>query len=118
LKRLYILPFDHRATFQSNMFGWKGTLTSAQSEAITAAKRLIYDGFKAALEAGVPKEKAGILVDEQFGSEILRDATRNGFSTAYTVEKSGQGFGNDVGYQNTASRTRTGTRHRGDISTR
>ena len=89
-KPLYILPFDHRATFQTKMFGWKGTLTSAQSEAITAAKRVIYDGFKAALEAGVPKEKAGILVDEQFGSEILRDAARNGFSTAYTVEKSGQ----------------------------
>ena len=81
---LYILPFDHRATFQTKMFGWKGTLTSAQSEAITADKRVIYDGFKAALEAGVPKEKAGILVDEQFGSEILRDAARNGFSTAYT----------------------------------
>ena len=89
-KPLYILPFDRRATFQSKMFGWNGTLTSAQSEAITAAKRVISDGFKAALEAGVPKEKAGILVDEQFGSEILRDATRNGFSTAYTVEKSGQ----------------------------
>ncbi len=21
---LYILPFDHRGTFQSKMFGWKG----------------------------------------------------------------------------------------------
>jgi len=38
----------------------------------------------------VPREKAGILVDEQFGSEILRVAAREGFSTAYTVEKSGQ----------------------------
>jgi 5-dehydro-2-deoxygluconokinase len=89
-KPLYILPFDHRATFQTKMFGWKGTLTPAQSGEITAAKRVIYDGFKAALAAGVPQEKAGILVDEQFGSEILRDAARNGFSTAYTVEKSGQ----------------------------
>ena len=26
-KPLYILPFDHRATFQTKMFGWKGTLT-------------------------------------------------------------------------------------------
>jgi myo-inositol catabolism protein IolC len=89
-KPLYILPFDHRATFQTKMFGWKGPLTPAQSEEITAAKRVIYDGFKTALAAGVPREKAGILVDEQFGSEILRDAAREGFSTAYTVEKSGQ----------------------------
>ena len=87
---LYILPFDHRATFQNKMFGWKGVLTPAQSEEITAAKQVIYDGFKAALAAGVPKEKAGILVDEQFGSDILRDAARNGYSIAYTVEKSGQ----------------------------
>src|SRR5215467_4605237 len=89
-KPLYVLPFDHRATFQTKMFGWKGTLTPAQSEEITVVKRVIYDGFKAALAAGVPKEKAGILVDEQFGSDILRDAARNGFSIAYTVEKSGQ----------------------------
>jgi len=89
-KPLYILPFDHRATFQSKMFGWKGTLTPAQNEEIIAAKRVIYDGFKAALAAGVPKDKAGILVDEQFGSDILRDAARNGFSIACTVEKSGQ----------------------------
>ena len=78
-KPLYVLPFDHRATFQTKMFAWKGTLTPAQSQEITAAKRVIYDGFKAALAAGVPKEKAGILVDEQFGSDILRDAARNGF---------------------------------------
>lgn len=51
---------------------------------------MIYDGFKASLAAGVPKEKAGILVDEPFGSDILRDAARNGYSIAYTVEKSGQ----------------------------
>jgi len=89
-KPLYVLPFDHRATFQTKMFGWKGTLTPAQSKEIIAAKRVIYDGFKAAVAAGVPKEKAGILVDEQFGSDILRDAAKNGFSTAYTVEKSGQ----------------------------
>jgi myo-inositol catabolism protein IolC len=72
------------------MFGWKDTLTSEQSKKITDAKRVIYDGFKAALAAGVPKEKAGILVDEQFGSDILRDAAKAGFAIAYTVEKSGQ----------------------------
>jgi myo-inositol catabolism protein IolC len=89
-KPLYVLPFDHRATFQTKMFGWKGTLTSAQTEEITSAKRVIYDGFKAALAAGVAEEKAGILVDEQFGSGILRDAAKAGFTIAYTVEKSGQ----------------------------
>jgi myo-inositol catabolism protein IolC len=89
-KPLYILPFDHRGSFQTKMFGWKGTLTPEQTAEIAAAKQVIYDGFKAALAAGVAKEKAGILVDEQFGAAILRDAAKNGYSTACPAEKSGQ----------------------------
>jgi len=87
---LYILPFDHRGTFQEKMFGWEGSLTPEQTAAIAAAKQVIYDGFKAALAAGVPREKAGILVDEQFGAAILRAATAEGYFTACPAEKSGQ----------------------------
>jgi 5-dehydro-2-deoxygluconokinase len=87
---LYILPFDHRGSFQTKMFGWKGTLTAAQTADIAAAKQVIYEGFKAGIAAGVPKDKAGILVDEQFGAAILQDARKNGFATACPAEKSGQ----------------------------
>jgi myo-inositol catabolism protein IolC len=86
----YIQPFDHRGSFQNKMFGWKGTLSEAQTAEIAAAKRVIYDGFKAAIAGGVPKEKAGILVDEQFGAAILRDAKADGFTTCAPAEKSGQ----------------------------
>ena len=51
---------------------------------------MIFDGFKAAVAAGVPKEKAGILVDEQFGAAILRQAAAEGFTIACPAEKSGQ----------------------------
>src|SRR5580693_7075854 len=99
---LYILPFDHRGSFQTKMFGWKGTLTPDQTADIAAAKQVIYDGFKAALAAGVPVEKGGILVDEQFGNAILRDAVRHGYSTSLPAEKSGQDefdfeYGEDFG---------------------
>ena len=87
---LYILPFDHRGSFQTKMFGWKGALDAAQTAEIAAAKRVIYDGFQSALAAGVPKAKAGILVDEQFGAAILRDAAAKGFTFAAPAEKSGQ----------------------------
>lgn len=87
---LYILPFDHRGSFQAKMFGWAGKLTSAQTAEIAASKLVIYDGFRAALEAGVAQRKAGILVDEQFGSAILRDAGVHGYTTACSAEKSGQ----------------------------
>jgi myo-inositol catabolism protein IolC len=89
-KPLYILPFDHRGSFQTKMFGWKGALTAEQTAEIAAAKQVIYDGFKAAIQDGVPDEKAGILVDEQFGSAILRDAAKHHYTTACCVEKSGQ----------------------------
>jgi myo-inositol catabolism protein IolC len=87
---LYVLPFDHRGSFETGMFGWKGALTPEQTAQIAAAKQVIYDGFKAAVTAGVPKEKAGILVDEQFGAAILHDAAASGHMIACPAEKSGQ----------------------------
>ena len=87
---LYVLPFDHRGSFETKMFGWHGDLTAEQTAEIAASKQVIYEGFKAAVAGGVPKEKAAILVDEQFGAAILRDATANGFTTACPAEKSGQ----------------------------
>jgi len=89
-KPLYILPFDHRGSFQKKMFGWDGTLSTQQTAEIAAAKRVIYDAFVAAVDAGVPKDKAGILIDEQFGAAILRDAATDGYATCCPTEKSGQ----------------------------
>jgi 5-dehydro-2-deoxygluconokinase len=89
-KPLYILPFDHRGSFQTKMFGWKGALTPEQTVQIAATKQVIYDAFGAALESGVRSDKAGILVDEQFGAAILSNAAAHGYTTACPAEKSGQ----------------------------
>jgi 5-dehydro-2-deoxygluconokinase len=89
-KPLYVLPFDHPATFSKNMFGWQGPLSTEETAQITALKEVIFDAFKAAVAGGVREQRAGILVDEQFGAGILRDAHRQGIIFAYTVEKSGQ----------------------------
>jgi myo-inositol catabolism protein IolC len=87
---LYVLPFDHRATFSKTMFGWEGPLAPNQTAQIAAFKDVIYDAFKAAVAGGVPKARAGILVDDLFGAHILRDAQTNGFITACPAEKSGR----------------------------
>jgi 5-dehydro-2-deoxygluconokinase len=89
-KPLYILPFDHRGSFQTKMFGWKGSLNAEQTAEIAATKQVIYDGFRAVVAAGLSKDKAGILVDEQFGAAILRDAAKRGCITSCPAEKSGQ----------------------------
>lgn len=84
---LYILPFDHRGSFEHGLFGLEPPLSAEQTEQIKAAKQVVYEGF---LQAEVPLDRGGILVDEQFGAEILRDAQRRGILTACPVEKSGQ----------------------------
>jgi myo-inositol catabolism protein IolC len=89
-KRLYLLPFDHRETFARKLFGWDGPLSADQTRDITSVKHLIYDGFLSAVGSGVPKEHAAILVDEQFGRAILKDAADKGYMTACPVERSGQ----------------------------
>jgi myo-inositol catabolism protein IolC len=97
---LYILPFDHRGSFQTKLFGWPGALDAAQTAEIAAAKQIIYEAFQSAVAGGVPKANAAILVDEQFGAAILKDAAAKGFAIACPAEKSGQDefdfqYGND-----------------------
>lgn len=86
---LYLLPFDHRGSYISGMFHLKPPLTAAEHDRVARSKRLIYDGFREALAGPVPVGAAGILVDEEFGADILRDAAASGYVTAISVEKSG-----------------------------
>lgn len=90
-KDLFILPFDHRGSFQAKLFGIKDREpTPEETKLIASYKKIIYDAFKKALADGVPADKAGILVDEQFGTEIAQDAMQNGYSLSMPAEKSGQ----------------------------
>jgi len=87
---IYLLAFDHRGSFQSKLLGITGTPTPEDEARIREAKTIIFDGFRDALEAGTPREGAGILVDEQFGAEIAHAARELGVVLAMPVEKSGQ----------------------------
>ena len=86
---LYLLPFDHRQSYVSDMFHFKPPLDATQRDQVIDSKQLIYEGFRQALTDGMPFDAAGILVDEQFGAAILRDARRRGCVTALSVERSG-----------------------------
>jgi len=87
---LYILPFDHRHSYGSEVFGFHEPLQPDQIATISASKRLIYEGFRHAVEGGLRRDRAGILVDEEFGAEVLREAVTSGVIVALPVEKSGQ----------------------------
>jgi myo-inositol catabolism protein IolC len=101
-KPLYILAFDHRGSFQKKFFGVAGEPNDEETARISDAKKVIYEGAKRAVDEGVPRESAGVLVDEQFGADIARDAKASGLLLAMPVEKSGQDefdfqYGEDFG---------------------
>jgi myo-inositol catabolism protein IolC len=100
--KLFILAFDHRGSFQKKMFGIEGEPNEEQTQTISDAKHLIFEGMLAAAEKGLDEEASGVLVDEQFGGEIPSQARENGFKLAMPVEKSGQNefdfqYGDDFG---------------------
>src|SRR4051812_8160707 len=100
--KLFILAFDHRGSFQKKMFGIEGDPSEEQTQTITDAKHLIFEGMLAAAEKGLDEEASGVLVDEQFGGAVPQQAKEHGFKLAMPVEKSGQNefdfqYGDDFG---------------------
>ena len=64
--------------------------TPEEKKQIEDYKKIIFEGFKLSIKKSVPKQIAGLLVDEEFGSGVLREAKKDGLSFAMPVEKSGQ----------------------------
>jgi myo-inositol catabolism protein IolC len=100
--KLYILAFDHRGSFQKKMFGIEGDPTPEETATIADAKQLIFEGVLEAVGRGAEPGATGVLVDEQFGSDIPRRAREHGLTLAMPVEKSGQNefdfdYGEDFG---------------------
>ena len=88
--KLFILAFDHRGSFQKKWFGIAGEPSPEETEKITDAKHLIFEGLLQAAEQGADPSVTGALVDEQFGGDVPSDAKQRGFKLAMPVEKSGQ----------------------------
>jgi myo-inositol catabolism protein IolC len=75
---LFILAMDHRASFGKTLFGVKDDEPSpAQVAAMRSAKRMIFEGLRAALPA-VTHGRAGVLVDERYGQDVIDAVKRNG----------------------------------------
>jgi myo-inositol catabolism protein IolC len=100
--KLYILAFDHRGSFQKKWFGLGDEITQEDTDRITDAKTLVYEGLELALQQGAEPSLTGALVDEQFGGDVPRRAKEHGIKLAMPVEKSGQNefdfqYGDDFG---------------------
>ena len=89
-RRLYILSFDHRGSFQNGLMGIAGEPTQDERRRISELKALIYAGFERAIGDGAPRHSCGVLIDEEFGTDIARAARGEGVTLAMPVERSGQ----------------------------
>lgn len=88
--KLFILAFDHRGSFKKK-FDVGADPTPEQQERLEDIKHLVWEGFqRAADKAPVDKQQLGVLVDEEMGSKVAREASDSGFRLAMPVEKSGQ----------------------------
>ncbi|HEX4563233.1 MAG TPA: DUF2090 domain-containing protein [Solirubrobacteraceae bacterium] len=88
--KLFILAFDHRGSFQKKFFGIDGDPDPEQTAIIADAKHLIFEGVLQAVAAGADPSVTGVLVDEQFGSNVPQEARAAGLRLAMPAERSGQ----------------------------
>lgn len=77
--KLFILPFDHRSSFQK--------ITSGD---ISDLKKIIFSAFLDFYKNYEKKEELAILVDEEYGKEIIKEAKEKNIKFAIPVEKSGK----------------------------
>jgi myo-inositol catabolism protein IolC len=103
-KKLYILAFDHRGSFQKKFFGIQGEPDAEQTAIIADAKHLIFEGMLRATSSGsgIDPSVVGVLIDEQFGSSVPQEAHERGLKLAMPAERSGQEmfdfqYGDDFG---------------------
>ena len=101
-KKLYILAFDHRGSFQKKFFGIEGAPDPEQTAMIADAKHLIFEGMQRAVAGGAEASLTGVLVDEQFGGSVPEEAHAQDLKLAMPAERSGQNmfdfqYGEDFG---------------------
>ena len=84
--KLYFIAFDHRGFFRRELVGADGALSDEQRETIQDAKRLILEGVR--LAAASTPEGLGILVDDEFGAELVAPARELGILVAMPAERS------------------------------
>jgi myo-inositol catabolism protein IolC len=86
---LFLLAMDHRDSFGKTLFGVQGTATDEQLASMRSAKTLIFEAAQRLAGTDLGGGHAGILVDEQLGADVARQAKAAGFTLAMPVEVSG-----------------------------
>jgi len=84
---LIILPFDHRSSFVRDILNVEKP-SKKDEEKIKELKKIIFEGFMA-FALNQKNKPLGILVDEMYGEEIIKEAKEKNIITSIPVERSG-----------------------------
>ncbi len=101
-KTLYLMAFDHRGSFEHDLFGASEPVSAQVRDGIIKVKQIIFDAHVRAVAEGAPRHVCGVLVDEEFGTDVARRAKADRVPLAMPVEKSGEEefqfqYGDDFG---------------------
>ncbi len=101
-KPLFLMAFDHRGSFEHDLFGATAPVSAQVRNGIIAVKEIIFEAHVRAVAEGAPRDICGVLVDEEFGTGVARRAKADHVPLAMPVEKSGQQefefqYGDDFG---------------------
>jgi len=102
MRPLFVLPFDHRSSFAKTLLGFAYPPTAREAKRVVEMKQIVFDAFLLARKQVDHPDQLAILVDEEFGSPILKKTRRMKIPFALTTEKSGEAlyhfqYGNDFG---------------------
>jgi myo-inositol catabolism protein IolC len=86
---LFVLAVDQRPWLTHALWGHTGTATPDQRAAATRAKHIVLDGLLAAVDGGVPREAAGLLVDDELGPGVAERARAAGVTVSMPLERAG-----------------------------
>lgn len=86
---LFVLAVDQRPWLTKALWGHTGTATPEQRAAATRAKHAVLDGLLAAVDAGVPRGAAGLLVDDELGPGVAERARAAGVTVSMPLERAG-----------------------------
>ncbi|MDD3292496.1 MAG: DUF2090 domain-containing protein [Candidatus Pacebacteria bacterium] len=84
---LFILPFDHRSSFIKNVLNLENKPDKKQKQIISNLKEIIFYGF---LDFAKNKNNFGILIDEEYGTNVIKKAKELNTLISVSVEKSGK----------------------------
>jgi myo-inositol catabolism protein IolC len=85
----FVLAVDHRRPHLAALLDRAGEPGPSDRATIVAAKATVVAGFEAAVAAGVDAHHAGLLIDEEYGTDAAAAAIGAGRNVALPVEDSG-----------------------------